>query len=396
MNITRTRFVAAAVVASLALAACGGDDDDTTDPGTAEETAEVVDPTDPPATEEMTEDMTEDMSEDTAEMTEDTGGGETDLSSLSGSIFVSGSSTVEPISIAAGSAFADLAPNVAVTVEGPGTGDGFALFCAGETDVSDASRAISDEEIADCEANGIEFVELTVAVDGLSPITSVENEAVECLSFVDLYALLGPDATGINNWSDATALADEYAATVTDLGAVNTPYPDADLTVTAPGEESGTFDSFVEIVIESVGEELGVEDANVRPDYTASPNDNVIIEGISANPTSLGWVGFAFVEENLDVVKPLQIDGGDGCVEPTPETIASGEFPIARPLFIYVNTTKLDENPALEPFVDFYVNEAITTLVGTGDGQVPYVPLNDEQVGEVQGVWEAKETGTRE
>jgi phosphate transport system substrate-binding protein len=132
-------------------------------------------------------------------------------------------------------------------------------------------------------------------------ITSAENDAVECLSFVDLYALLGPDATGVNNWADASATADEIAATVTDLGAVNTPYPDASLTVTAPGEESGTFDSFVEIVIESVGEELGVEDANVRPDYTASPNDNVIIEGIAANPTSLGWVGFAFVEENLDV-----------------------------------------------------------------------------------------------
>ena len=116
--------------------------------------------------------------------------------------------------------------------------------------------------------------------------------------------------------------ADEIAATVTDLGAVNTPYPDADLTVTAPGEESGTFDSFVEIVIEGVGDELGVEGANVRPDYTASPNDNVIIEGIAANPTSLGWVGFAFVEENLDTIKPLQVDGGAGCVEPTPETIA--------------------------------------------------------------------------
>ena len=118
---------------------------------------------------------------------------------------------------------------------------------------------------------------------------------------------------------------------------MHTPYPDAELTVTAPGEESGTFDSFVELVIAEVGDALGVEDANVRVDYTASPNDNVIIEGIAANPTSLGWVGFAFVEENLDVVKPLQVDGGGGCVEPTPETIASGEYPIARDLFIYVD-----------------------------------------------------------
>lgn len=360
MRIPSKRFVAGAMAASLVLVACGGDDD-----SGAESTAE-----------------------------EPTGGGSD--GDLSGSIFVSGSSTVEPISIAVGNAFADQAGGVAVTVEGPGTGDGFAKFCNGETDVSDASRAIKAEEVEDCAANGIEFIELIVAVDGLSVITSAQNDAVECLSFVDLYALLGPDAIGVGNWADATATADEFAAAAPDLGAVHTPYPDAPLTVTAPGEESGTFDSFVEIVIEDVGDALGAEDANVRPDYTASPNDNVIIEGISANDTSLGWVGFAFVEENLDVVKPLQVDGGNGCVEPTPETIANGEFPIARDLLIYVNVGKLDENPALEPFVDYYVNEGITTLVGTGDGQVPYVPLSPEALAETQRVWADRETGTRQ
>ena len=131
-------------------------------------------------------------------------------------------------------------------------------------------------------------------------------------------------------------------------------------------------------------------------DYTASPNDNVIIEGIAANDTSLGWVGFAFVEENLDTVKPILVDGGDGCVEPTPDTIASGEFPIARSLYIYVSVPALEENPALEAFADYYVNEAITTLVGTGEGQVPYVPLNAEATAATQAVWEARETGTRD
>ena len=183
---------------------------------------------------------------------------------------------------------------------------------------------------------------------------------------------------------------------MTDLGAVHTPYPDATLTVTAPGEESGTFDSFVEIVIEEVGGALGAEDANVRPDYTASPNDNVIIEGIAANPTSLGWVGFAFVEENLDVVKPLQIDGGAGCVEPTPETIASGEFPIARPLFMYANLASVESNPAVAAYYDFVNAEGLSTLIGAGDGQVPYVPLTAEGLAETQGIWEARETGTRE
>ena len=381
MNSPKRRILAGALALTLVAAACGSDDDDSTT-------------TDAPAGTEAPE-STDDMTETTDDMSEttdapDEGGG------ASGSIFVSGSSTVEPISIAAGNAFADANPDVAITVAGPGTGDGFAQFCNGETDISDASRAIKAEEAENCEASGIDFIELKVAVDGLSVITSAENEAVECLSFVDLYALLGPDATGINNWADASAAADEIAATVTDLGAVNTPYPDASLTVTAPGEESGTFDSFVEIVIESVGDELGVDGANVRPDYTASPNDNVIIEGIASNPTSLGWVGFAFVEENLDTIKPLQVDGGGGCVEPTPESIASGDFPIARPLFIYISVPALESNSALESFVDFYVNEAITTLVGTDEGQVPYVPLNDEQLAETQSVWESSETGTRE
>jgi phosphate transport system substrate-binding protein len=371
VNTPKRRILAGALALALVAAACGSDDD-----GTAT--------TDAPA------------GGDAPAGTDAPAGGEATGGDLSGSIIVTGSSTVEPINIAAGNAFADLNPSLAITVEGPGTGDGFAKFCNGEADMTGASRAIKAEEAENCEANGIEFIELQVAVDGLSVITSVENDAVECLSFVDLYALLGPDATGTNNWSGATETADEIAATVTDLGAVNTPYPDAPLTVTAPGEESGTFDSFVEIVIESVGEELGVEDANVRPDYTASPNDNVIIEGIAANSTSLGWVGFAFVEENLATIKPLQVDGGDGCIEPTPETIASGEFPIARPLFVYVSVPALESNPAVEAFADFYVDEAITTLVGAGEGQVPYVPLNDEVLAEVQAVWEARETGTRE
>ena len=371
MNIIprRSRLIAGALALSLVAAACGNDDSDSSGTTAAPATAApgtTAAPTSP-----------------------------SDYADLEGSVFVSGSSTVEPISIAVGDAFADLAPNVAVTVEGPGTGDGFAKFCAGETDISDASRPIKGSEAEDCAANGIEFIELKVAVDGLSVITSVQNDAIECLSFVDLYALLGPDATGKNNWADLTPIADGFAAQLSGLGAVKTPYPDAPLTVTAPGEESGTFDSFVEIVIESVGDELGVDGANVRPDYTASPNDNVIIEGIAANPTSLGWVGFAFVEENLDTVKPLAIDGGDGCVEPTPETIASAEFPIARDLFIYVNKAKADENPAVAAYVDFYMSEGITSLVGTGAGQVPYVPLNDAAVAEVRGVWEARTPGTR-
>lgn len=316
---------------------------------------------------------------------------------LAGSIFVSGSSTVEPITTAVAKLFGAANPDVAIQVEGPGTGDGFAKFCAGETDISDASRPIKADEAEICTAAGIDFIELKIGIDGLSVITSAKNSTIECVSFADLWALLGPDATGHNKWSDANADAEALKAKIgSDLGAIHAPYPDAALTVTAPGEESGTFDSFVEIVFGKVAKALGVEDKNPRPDYTASPNDNVIIEGVAANDTSLGWVGFAFVEENLDTIKPLQVDGGKGCVEPTPESIASGDYPIARSLYIYVNAAKLASNAALKSFVDFYLSDEGLGVIGTGAGQVPYVPLAAADVEATRAVWTAQEVGTRD
>ena len=160
----------------------------------------------------------------------------------SGSIVVSGSSTVEPITALVGQTLDGANPDVAISVEGPGTGDGFARFCAGETDISDASRPISEEEIAACEESGIEYVELHIATDGLTVLTSPDNDAVTCLEFTDLYALLGPESEGFANWSDANELAAE-------LSAPNAPYAEEPLVITAPGEESGTYDSFVETVI---------------------------------------------------------------------------------------------------------------------------------------------------
>ena len=300
---------------------------------------------------------------------------------LAGQIVISGSSTVEPITARVAEAFGGLNPGVAISVDGPGTSDGFVLFCNGETDVSDASRAITEEELATCQANGVEPIEIKVAIDGLSVITSTANDAVSCLAFSDLYALLGIESTGFENWSDANDLAAE-------MGAPNAPYPDAPLTVTAPGEESGTFDSFVKIVLEDTAEERG-QDPNPRPDYVASPNDNVIIEGISSNDTSLGWVGYAFYIENTDVVKALAVDGGDGCFEPTPETIASGEYPISRPLFIYVDANKLDAKPELVAFIDYYVTDEGLAEVGNAG----YVDLTPEEYDEWRANWDARTVG---
>jgi phosphate transport system substrate-binding protein len=160
--------------------------------------------------------------------------------------------------------------------------------------------------------------------------------------------------------------------------------------VTAPGEESGTFDSFVELVLEDIAEERGQEDPSPRPDYVASANDNVIIEGVSTNDTSLGWVGYAFFIENQDVVKALPVDGGDGnCVEPTPETIASGEYPISRPLFIYVNAATVDTKPELVAFVDYYLSEeGLAAVDDTG-----YVRLTDEEYDEWRANWESRTVG---
>jgi len=310
----------------------------------------------------------------------DSNGGDAGDAGLTGSIFVSGSSTVEPISGLVAELFAEENPDVAISVEGPGTGDGFELFCNGETDISDASRPIAEDEIAVCEEAGIDYVELEVAIDGMAVMTSPENTAVTCLNFADLYALMGPESQGFDNWSDASALGQE-------LGGHAAPYPDADLVMTAPGEESGTYDSFLEIAFADIAEERGQDEVS-RPDYQASANDNVIIEGIAGSPTSLGWVGYAFYVQNTDVVKALEVAAGDtgDCVVPSEETIASGDYPLARSLYIYVNAAKAAENEALRAFVDFYMTDlGLVSSVET----VGYVVLPEERRAAAAEAWTA-------
>lgn len=296
---------------------------------------------------------------------------------LAGQLFISGSSTVEPITALVAELFSEQNPGVAISVEGPGTGDGFELFCNGETDISDASRPIKDEEAEVCRANGIEWIELEVGIDGIAVLTSIENDQVSCLNFGDLYALLGPESEGFGSWADANDLAREVEGTGN--------FPDVPLVITAPGEESGTFDSFVELALQNIAEERGQE-ATTRPDYQSSPNDNVIIEGIAGSPTSLGWVGFAFFVQNQDVVKAIEIDGGAGCVPPTEDTIASGEYPLQRSLFIYVNGARAAENAALRAFVDFYVTGAGLVEAVSAVG---YVPLPPERIEATRSTWQS-------
>jgi phosphate transport system substrate-binding protein len=299
---------------------------------------------------------------------------------LSGEISISGSSTVQPISQGVAERFNEIHPAVAIRVDGPGTGDGFQLFCAGEIDISDASRAIREAEIEACTAAGIEYIELKVAIDGLSVLTATANDAVTCLAYADLYALIGPEAEGVDNWNGAEALAHELGST-TDL-------PDAELRIFGPGEESGTYDYFVaDGPIGAFAEDRGQDEAT-RKDYSSSPNDLVIIEGISGFDTSLGWVGYAFALENADKVRLLEVSAPDGeCVAPTPETIASNEYPLSRDLFIYVDKAKAAENEALAAFVDFYLAEATIAAVNE---EVGYINLESAVLAEQRSAWDAR------
>ena len=296
---------------------------------------------------------------------------------------MSGSSTVEPISIAVAEEFGAANPNVNISVDGPGTGDGFKLFCAGETDINDASSKVKDAQLEECAANGIEMIELQVGNDGITMMTNTKNTAVDCVSFPQIYALTGPESQGFGSWSDANAVAAE-------LGDTNS-LPNAPLSIVGPGEESGTFSSFIEIVIEEFNEDRG-QDATTRPDYQASADDNIIIQGIQGSDTSLGWVGFAFAKEASNV-KILQVseEAGGECVTPTDETIADNSYPISRPLFIYVNKAKAESNPALAAFVDYYLSDDGISNVA----EVGYVSLSDASLQSLRSTWDARTVFTK-
>jgi phosphate transport system substrate-binding protein len=300
---------------------------------------------------------------------------------LSGTILVSGSSTVQPVTSLVAELFREQNPNVAITVDGPGTGAGFELFCAGQTDITDASRPIDEDEVALCEDAGVEYIELEVALDGVTVMTSPENSEITCLTTPDLYALFGPESTGFDTWTDAAKLAAEVG------GSGN--FPDRSLEITAPGEESGTYDAFIELAgIADLAEQRGLPEAEVetlRADYQSSPDDNVIIQAMEGSPSALGFVGYAFAQSAGDQVRELAIDGGDGCVSPDQTSIADGSYPLSRSLFIYVNTTKAAENATVAAFVDLYMSSEGLEVAVEGSGYVP-IPAGRQEAS--RSAWE--------
>jgi phosphate transport system substrate-binding protein len=312
----------AAGALSLGLAACGGDDDD-----------------------------------------DDSGSSGGDLS---GSISLDGSSTVQPFAEAAAELFNEENPDVNITVGAAGTSGGFEKFCAGETDISDASRSIEPEEEKLCQEGGVEYTEVQVANDGISYVTNPALE-ISCLSVDQLKQLWVDD-----NVTDYSELGNDA-----DTGE---PLPDAEVSLYGPGTDSGTFDYFTDVIN---GEE-GVS----RKEYQPSEDDNVLVQGVAGDQNGSGYFGFSYYEQNQDSLNLVSVDAGKGCVAPSVETIQSGEYsPLSRPLFMYPSAEAL-QKPEVEGFMQFVVDNYSEIAEAA-----QIVPMDDTQAGEAKSAFEGATSG---
>jgi phosphate transport system substrate-binding protein len=315
-----------AVLAVSLLAACGDDDDENGD----------GEPTEPAAGE-------------TSEPS-----GSIDYGSLSGDIRIDGSSTVYPITQAMAEEFGAVS-DVRVNVAQSGTGGGFEVFCAGETQVSNASRPIEQDEIDACAANGIaDIVEIQVAIDALTVMVHPSNDFVTCLTVQQLFDLFSEG--GATTWAE-----------------IDPSWPAENIVFYYPGTDSGTFDYFVEAIIEEIDDTVGH-----RGDGTASEDDNILAQGIEADENAIGYFGFAYFLGAGQALKAVEVDGGGGCVAPSSETALDGTYvPLSRPLFIYTTETFLQNNPEVLGFANFYL-ENVATIVP----EVGYVELPDDLLGQ--------------
>lgn len=274
---------------------------------------------------------------------------------LTGSVEIDGSSTVFPIMEAVVEDFQIANRGVRVTVGISGTGGGFRRFCAGETDISDASRPVKDSEREECATAGIEFTEIPIAWDGLSVIVSPENTWATCMTVDEIRRIWEPGST-VQTWAD-----------------VREGFPAEPISLYGPGTSSGTFDYFTEAV-------MGESGAS-RADYQASEDDNVLVQGVSGDAHSLGYFGYAYYIENQDRLKVVQIDSGNGCVGPSQTTIENGSYaPLSRPLFIYVKHSAA-LRPEVAAFLDYVINNGPDVIPTTG-----YIALTPAQYAEQAGV----------
>ena len=281
-------------------------------------------------------------------------GGDDESSGDGGSLITAdGSSTVGPFTTRAAEDWkADDGGDVTVGISG--TGGGFERFCAGETDISNASRQIDEEEVALCEEAGVEYVELQVATDALTNVVPTSNDWATCLTVEQLTAIWAPGSK-VSSWNQ-----------------VDPSFPDVPLKLYGPGTDSGTFDYFTDVI-------NGEEGAS-RTDFSASEDDNVIVQGVSGSEGGLGYLGFSYFEENQDTLKALEVDGGSGCVAPSVAAAQDGTYtPLARPLFMYVKLSSLTDNESVSDFVSYTLEnaEAIAT-------EAQFVPLDADQIAEQQ------------
>jgi phosphate transport system substrate-binding protein len=323
VNKTTGRLVLASIASLSLFAAACGDDEKTTEttdaPGTTQAGQTTV-ATEPPAEE------------------------------LSGDIVIDGSSTVTPLVTLLAEDFQNANSGVRVTVGTSGTGGGFEKFCAGETDISMASRPIKDEEAEACEGEGIEPVEFIVANDALSLIVNLDNDWAACLTVEQLATMWGPDADGtVNNWNQ-----------------IDPSFPDEEMILFGAGSDSGTFDYFTE--------EINGDTGVIRTDYNPSEDDNVTIGGVAGDKGAIGFLGLSYVLENADKVKAVAIDSGDGCVDPSADTVIDGSYtPLGRPLFIYFKAESLSRAEVIA-FAEYFVANQDELIV-----EALFIPLNDEQ-----------------
>jgi phosphate transport system substrate-binding protein len=292
---------------------------------------------------------------------DNSGGGSSDLS---GTIKIDGSSTVGPLTEAAAELFREENPDVRITVGISGTGGGFEKFCAKEIDISDASRSIDpEEEVPVCKKAGVAYDEIQVANDGIAVVVNPDNDWAKCLTTAELKKIW-EKGSDVNNWSQ-----------------VKGGFPSEKMKLFGPGTDSGTFDFFTE--------EINGEKGNSRSDYSPSEDDNVTVQGVAGGKGNSGYFGLSYAEENTDKVKIAQVDGGDGCVTPSKETVQDGSYkPLSRPLFIYPSAAAL-KRPEVDAFVKFYVDnyDQIAT-------QAKFVPMTTEQADKAKATADQVASGT--
>ncbi|MCT7958569.1 PstS family phosphate ABC transporter substrate-binding protein [Laspinema palackyanum] len=289
-------------------------------------------------------------------------GGRGDINHLS----VDGSSTVFPISEAMAEEFMKANPGVRVTIGISGSGGGFKKFCQGETDISNASRAIDATERELCEKNAIEYLEIPIAFDGISVVVNPANSFVQCLTVEELKRIWEPAAEGkIVTWNQ-----------------IRSTFPERPLRLFGPGTDSGTHDYFTAAL---VGQEQ-----QSRGDYTASEDDNILVQGVAGDADALGFFGYAYYQENQNKLKVVEIDSGDGCIAPSPETIADSSYkPFSRPEFIYINKSQADR-PDVKAFVEFHLNPDYQYLIA----DVGYVPLPESVMRVVRTRYQKRQVGS--